>query len=72
MFLDTLVSEEEESRTTKDILALTTVTSDQFCRVPIAEAEADSEASEDSNDDDNNDDDEDKHSQVNMLCCYCL
>lgn len=64
MFVDSLVSE-EENRITKDSLALTSVTSDQFFRVPIAKAESDSEDSDD-------DDDEDRHSQVNMISCDCL
>lgn len=64
MFVDSLVSDEEENRITKDILALTSVTSDQFFSVPIAQAESDS--------DDDDDDDEDKHSQVNMISCLCL
>lgn len=67
MFVDSLESDEEENRITKDILALTSVTSDQFFRVPIAEAESDSEDSDDSDDDN-----EDKHSQVNTISCYFL
>lgn len=63
MFVDSLVSE-EENRMTKDILALTSVTSGQSFRVPIAEAESDSEDSDD-------DAEEDEHSQVNMISC-CL
>nr|Q2XVR4.1 RecName: Full=Sodium channel protein type 4 subunit alpha B; AltName: Full=Voltage-gated sodium channel subunit alpha Nav1.4b [Tetraodon nigroviridis]ABB29444.1 voltage-gated sodium channel Nav1.4b [Tetraodon nigroviridis] len=51
------VSDEEENRITKNILALTSVTSDQFFKVPIAEAESDSEDSDD------DDVDEDKHSR---------
>lgn len=66
MFLDSLVSAEEENRITKDMLALTSVTSEQFLRVPIAEAESDY----DDEDDDN--EEEDKHSQVNMISCHCL
>lgn len=69
MFVDFLVSE-EENRITKDSLALTSVTSDQFFRVPIAKAESESEDSDD--DDDDDDDEEDRHSQVNMISCYCL
>lgn len=61
--VDSLVSDEEENRITKNILALTSVTSDQFFKVPIAEAESDSEDSDD------DDVDEDKHSRVNMIFC---
>lgn len=71
MFADSLVSDEEESRMTKDILALTSVTSEQFLRVPIAEAESDSDDSADE-DEDEDDEEEDKHSQVNTISCYYL
>lgn len=65
-----LVSDDEEQRRVKEILALTSVSSDKlvshhcgndFFRVPIAEAESDS---------DDSDYDEDKDSQVNM--CFLL
>lgn len=69
------MSEDEEQRRVKEILALTSVSSDKLVshhcdvfRVPIAEAESDSEDSEE----DSEDSEEDSEcSQVNM-CFYCF
>lgn len=63
------MSDDEEQRRAKEILTMTSVTSDKvvshscgnkFLKVPIAEAESDSG-------DSNASDDDDKHSQVNMI-----
>lgn len=63
------MSDDEEQRRAKEILTMTSVTSDKvvshpcgnkFLKVPIAEPESDS-------DDSNASDDDDKHSQVNMI-----
>lgn len=65
------MSDDEEQRRVKEILALTSVSSDKlvshdccddFFRVPIAEAESDSDDSYY---------DEDKDSQVN-ICFFCF
>lgn len=66
-----LVSDDEEQRRAKEILTMTSVTSDKvvshpcgnkFLRVPIAEAESDSDS-----DDSSASGDDDKYSQVNMI-----